>query len=239
MLITDEIRSKTILAFSEPLSAEQNKHFQELFALAVLRYFEPNRFGEYVKVDAPDLQCKSTMSGVEVTIATLNMEAAVKGDYVTFRQEKDNSRRKALERKIVKRGGKVDEYGISYPVKTLDMEKSAIYDAIIRKNKKLNNYRNSGYVELSLFVLYEDPLLPTWTAEKLKQLFEDTKGMPSYDTIYLCSSNVLFTYRYADKELKIYSMPREDSEALGAIVRMTVDGEIDINSPIWTACKEK
>ena len=33
---------------------------------------------EYVKADAPDLQCKSTMSGVEVTIATLNMEAAIK-----------------------------------------------------------------------------------------------------------------------------------------------------------------
>lgn len=239
MLIADEIRNRTILDLPGPLSAEQRKHFQELFALAVLRYFEPNRFVEYVKADAPDLQCKSTMSGVEVTIATAKDEAAVSGDHVKYRLTNDEGKKSLLKSKIEKRGGKVDEYGISYPVKTMPMEYEAIRNAIVRKNNKLNSYKEKGYKEMGLFVLYEEPIFSTWTEEKFKQLFEDTKATPSYDVIYLCSSNVLFTYRYADKTLKMYSMPREDREALGAIVRMTVDGEIDINSLIWTSCKEK
>ena len=238
MLITDEIRSKTILDFPTPLSAEQSKHYQELFALAVLRYFEPNRFSKYTKEDAPDLQCKSTMSGIEVTLATSKNEAAVSGDHVKYRLTNDQGKKALLKNKIEKRGGKVDEYGISYPGKTISMEYEAIHNAIIKKNGKLNSYIEKGYKEMGLFVLYEEPLFSTWTEEKFKQLFEDTKTTPSYDVIYLCSSNVLFTYRYTDKTLKMYSMPREDHEALGAIVRMTVDGEIDINSPIWTTCKE-
>ena len=239
MLITDEIRSKTIMDFPAPLSAEQCKHFQELFALAVLRYFEPNLFLKYTKDDAPDLQCKSTMSGIEVTLATSEIEAAVSGDHVKYRLTNDEAKKSLLKNKIEKRGGEIDEYCISYPVKTTSTEYESIRNAIVRKNSKLNSYKEKGYKEIGLFVLYEEPLFPTWTEDKLKQLFEDAKGNPAYDVIYLCSSNVLFTYRYADKELKMNSMPREDHEALGAIARMTVDGEININSSVWTTCKEK
>lgn len=239
MLIADEIRSKTIMDFSVPLSAEQSKHFQELFALAVLRYFEPNRFREYEKADAPDLQCKSTMSGVEVTIATSQDKAAISGDHVKYRLTKDVSLKSSLKNNIEKRGGIVDEYGILYPVETMPMEYKVIRNAINNKNKKLSSYKDNGFKEIGLFVLYEDPLFPTWTEDKIKQLFEATKGIPSYDVIYLCSSNVLFLYRYADKTLKTYSMPKEDREALGAIVRMTIDGKISINSPVWTTCEEK
>lgn len=239
MLITNDIRNRTILDFSKPLPAEQGKIFQELFALAVLRYFEPDRFMEFTNADAPDLQCVSTISGVEVTIATSKDEAAVSGDFVKYRLTKDEDQKSLLKNKIKKRGGKVDEYGISYPTKTMPMEYEAIHNAIIKKNGKLNSYIEKGYKEMGLFVLYEEPLFPTWTETTLKQLFEDAKGTPSYDAIYLCSSNVLFAYRYADKELKMYSMSREDHEALRAIVRMTVDREIDIDGPIWTTCKEK
>lgn len=238
MLITDEIRNRTICDLSGPLSSEKSKHYQELFALAVLRYFEPNRFADFMKVDAPDLQCNSTMSGVEVTLATLKNEAAISGDHVKYRLTKDENKKTLLKNKIEERGGKVDEYGISYPVKTTPMEYEAIQNAVVRKNDKLSSYKEKGYKEMGLFILYEEPLFPTWTEDKLKQLFEDAKGNPAYDVIYLYASGVLFTYRYKDKIIRKYSMPEEDHEALGTIARMTVDGEININCPIWTTYKE-
>ena len=77
MIITKEIRNKTILDFPTPLPSEQVKHFQNYFALAVLRYVDPFLYNEFIVADAPDLQCTAKMFGVEVTTATLECDAAI------------------------------------------------------------------------------------------------------------------------------------------------------------------
>ena len=220
-----------------PLSSEQVKQFQEFFALAVLRYTNPDIYNDFGKKDAPDLQSSDRKSGVEVTSATAENEAAISGDFVKYRLTKDNVRRSVLERKIEKNGGKIEQFGLSYPVKTGSMEYQIVRNAILQKNKKLPNYKSNGFEILELFVYYEGVFGP-WAEEKIRELFEETRGAQIYDTVYLCSSCVLIVYQYSNKSLQIIPIPRKDYESLGCIARMTVDGDLDMNSPVWTTCKE-
>lgn len=236
MFITEEIKNKTILDFSAPLSSEQQKHFQEFFALAVLRYFHPALYNDFSKEDAPDLQSSDRRQGVEVTVATSAEAASISGNYVKYRLANDEDKRNILKAKIQKNGGKIDFYGISYPVKSSSSEKQIIRDAIIKKNGKLRQYKDKGYEKMALFVYYEEPLCPM-TEEQLRNLFEETREPQTYDIVYLCASSVLIVYQYSNKRLQIILIAREDFESLGVIARMTVDEALDMNSPIWTMCE--
>ena len=236
MLITKEIRNITILDFS-PLSSEQVKHYQEFFALAVLRYTNPDKYNGFDKTDAPDLQSADRKCGVEVTIATSEYEAAISGDFVKYRLTKDDARRSVLEQKIERNGGKIENFGLSYPVMTGTMEYQIVRDSVLQKNKKLPKYKSGGFENIELFVYYGGVFGP-WAEETIRNLFEETRQDQTYDTVYLCSSCVLIAYEYSNKYLRIIPIPREDYEALGRIARMTVDGDLDLNSPVWTTCKE-
>ena len=237
MLITKEIRNKTILDYPMPLAFEQVKHYQEYFALAVLRYTMPEIYNDYLKADAPDLQCINRKSGVEVTSATAENEAAISGDFVKYRLTKDDAKRRKLEQKIERNGGKLEQFGLSYPVKTGAMEYQVVRDAILQKNKKLPKYIADGFNNLELFVNYAGIFGP-WSEEKIWELFEETREKQTYDAVYICSSCVLIKYQYSNKNLQTISIHREDYEALGRVARMTVTGEIDMKSPIWTTYEE-
>lgn len=237
MIITDEIRNKSIWTYIVPLSSKQAKHYQEFFALAVLRYTNPEKYNAFQKKDAPDLQNAEMKSGVEVTTATAKNEAAIGGDFVKYRLAKDDVKRRKLEQKIEKNGGKLERFGISYPVKTGDMEYQSVRDAILQKNSKLLKYKADGFDSIELFVYYEGIFGP-WSEEKIRELFEKTREEQIYDAVYICSSCVLIKYQYSNRKLQFITIPREDYEALARIARMTVTGDIDLKSPIWTGCKE-
>ena len=237
MLITKEIRNKTIWDYSTPLSFERVKYYREYFALAVLRYTLPEIYNDYQKAEAPDLQCTNRKSGVEVTSATAENEAAISGDFVKYRLTKDNAKRSKLKQKIEMNGGKLEQFGISYPVKTGMMEYQVVRDAILQKNKKLPEYIANGFDNLELFVNYEGIFGPL-SEEKIRELFKETREKQTFEAVYICSSCVLIKYQYSNNNLQIIPIPREDYEALGKIARMTVTEEIDLKSPIWTMCEE-
>ena len=218
--------------FPVPLPSEQIKHFHEFFALAVLRYYQPTVFNDYHKVDAPDLQSVDKKHGVEVTCATSKEDAVVSGNYLSYRKADNDSKRAQLEENILKHGGKIEQNGITYPVKDSSMERKTICEAINKKNEKLIEYKENGFETLSLFVYYEEPLCPL-TETQVRHLFEETKGHQTYETVYLCAPSVLIVYNYPREELLILPIPREDFDSLGVIARMTVDGLLDSNSPIW------
>lgn len=237
MLITTEIRNKTILDFPTPLPAEKIKHYQEHFALAVLRYLKPAVYDRFRKQDAPDLQSIDKKHGVEVTFATSSEEASIDGNYAKLRLTQDETYRQRLELKIKRNGGRIDDYGISYPVKDMQREDRVIREAIEKKNRKLDAYKAAGFESMSLFIYYEEPLFPR-SEEQIKTLLDGTRGSQTYDSIYLCAPHCLISYQFSSRDLQIISIPREDYEALVIIARMTVDGMIDIDNPVWTSCKE-
>lgn len=238
MIITKEIRNKTILDFPTPLPSEQVKHFQNHFALTVLRYVDPFLYNEFIVADAPDLQCTAKMIGVEVTTATLECDAAISGDFATYRQTDSEARKQSLEKKITKRGGRMDAYGISYPPKTSSVEYQTIRDAITRKEAKLSQYKDNGFQRLNLFIHYEEPLCP-WTETQMRNLFEETRCSQTYDVVYLCASSVLITYQYSNRDYHVIPISRGDYECFGSIARLTLEGNLNIDSPVWTTCEEK
>ena len=134
-------------------------------------------------------------------------------------------------------GGKLEQFGISYPVKTGIMEYQVVRDAILQKNKKLPKYIADGFSILELFVNHAGIFGP-WSEEKIRELIEETREIQTFDAVYICSSCALIKYQYSNQCLQIIPIPREDYEALGRIARMTVTGEIDLKSPIWTMCEE-
>ena len=238
MLITDKIRNKTILDFPVPVAPEQVKHFREYFALAVLRYVNPEQYNDYDKSDRPDLQSKDKKRGVEVTTATATNDASIDGDYATYRLTDDDTRKALLGKRIIKHGGSIDSYGVTYTVKSSADEYRIIRDAIVHKNTKINDYKAKGFEYLELFVCFEEPLCPR-TEEQMRNLFEETRTAQTYDLVYLCAPCTLITYQYSNKSCQIIPIAREDYECFGVIARMTLDGDLSLNSLVWTMSEEK
>jgi len=233
MLITEDIRNKTIFDFLLPLPLEQIKDYQELFALAVLRYVYPEIYNDYIKADAPDLQSTDKKSGVEVTSAIRQNDAIINGNSVKYRLTKNRTKRERLKEKIKQVGGDIDEYSVSYPPKDSTIELKVIYDSILRKNKKLDQYKAKGFQKMSLFIFYEEPICPL-REEQAQGLLESVRNQNTFDTIYFCMPFLLISYQCMNNTVQITNIPQNDFEALSTIVRMTVDGEIKLNSTIWT-----
>lgn len=220
-----------------PLSFEQVKHYQEFIALALLRYFNPEKYSIYQNADAPDLQSPDKKSGVEVTSATAQDVAAISGDFAKYCQTSDIAKQRVLEQKINHNGGNVEPFGLSYPITTDTIEYQIVRDAILNKNKKLLKYKGNGFTALELFVYYPQTMGP-WSEKRIRTLFEETREEQTYDTVFLCSTGSLMVYQYAGKRLQCIPIPKADYDALKIIARMTVAGNLNLNSPVWAKCEE-
>lgn len=66
----------------------------------------------------------------------------------------EKERRKQI---IEDNGAKVDELGLTYPVKDSDDEKEIFQNAIKKKMSKLESYRNQSYQKVGLFAFYNAP----------------------------------------------------------------------------------
>ena len=99
----------------------------------------------------------------------------------------ENNEEKKVRRKqiIEENGAKVDELGLTYPVKNSDDEKFIFQNAIKKKMEKLASYRKQGFKKMGLFVFYDEPPIPI-KLEELKECFDDVlkKYNDKYDVIY-------------------------------------------------------
>lgn len=234
MLITNQIRSIQWYDFKEPLDPKVTKHYNEYFALAVLRYFYSAKYSDFYKAEAPDIQSIDGKSGVEVTLATNETIASIDGDYAKSRLCGNETKKQKYMKKCERAGASFDSIGLTYPVQTGKQDEDAIRNVIEKKRAKLDSYRKQGFERMELFIRFAG--IP---AIGSKQTFVDLLSAANgYETIYFTAPSCLMAYRFSDGSFTSIKIPREDYEALGLIARLTVDGSIKPDSPIWTEYKE-
>lgn len=229
MHITDKIYNVQWYDFDKPLELEKMKKYDDIFALAVLRYCYPEIYNHFIKDESPDLQKDDRTQGVEVTSARNEIIASIDGNFANYRLTDNSAKQARLKTKIKKAGAKLDSIGILYPKVTEQQEIEAIEQSIQKKISKLSNYQKKGFTKMELLVRCPSP--PCILNKDIYiELMSKAKG---YDTVYLTTPSCLMVYHHVDKYLSIKKIPEKDYIALEAIARLTVDGKIKPDNSIW------
>ncbi len=229
MIITDEIRNIWWYDLEGPLETAKVKLFDELLALAILRYCYPEKYNHFKKVEKPDLQHTDRKSGVEVTSAINEVIASIEGNYAKYRTTIDPIEKARLKSKIEKVGGRFDSVGLSFPTEDSLQDKKVFETVIEKKVKKLAVYQKNGFEKMELFILHSNiPCI--YSKNTFIELFEKANG---YETVYFSAPSCLMVYQYADKHLLIKKIPEKDYTDLKTIARLTVDGKIKPDDSIW------
>lgn len=93
----------------------------------------------FVVYDVPDIRDERKLVGIEVAEvaeAVTKEETQIEGEFVKYRLESRLEEKERRKQIIENNGAKVDELGLTYPVKDGDSEKMVFQDAVRKKMKK-------------------------------------------------------------------------------------------------------
>ena len=184
-----------LLLFEKPLTSRFRKKYVEFLALEILQYCYGDFYKKFNVYDSPDLCDKERVVGIEVTEAVTIEEAQIKSEFVKYRLENDNSKKERRRQIIENNGGRVEKFGLSYPVKNSKSEIVTFQNAIRKKMEKLSLYRCRGFKTLGLFIFYDEPPIPI-KIELLKECFDQVLNEynDKYDFLYFGYSCGLVYY---------------------------------------------
>ena len=210
--------------FDKPLSRRRHKDYNEELALLILKQCFPGQFSNLTKKDAPDLQDINGRIGIEVVEAIEMKKAEIDGVFSNRRIDNSSITYEKCKEIIEKNGGELDEYGITYPVTTNLDEKAIIQEAIQKKIKKYSEYKEKGFEELSLFVLFYEPIISVEKEIVKKYFSEPFKGVSeTYVRLYFLSTWVLFVYEIAENKMEIIKIDKEEYNDLLYQARIYVE----------------
>ena len=179
-----------LFPFKKPLTSRYRKKYVEFLALGILQYCYGDTYVRFNVYDAPDIRDEN-----KVTEAVTKEEAQIEGEFAKYRIESSLEEKERRKQIIENNGAKVNELGLTYPVKDGDSEKLIFQDAVRKKMKKLASYRQQGFEKVGLFVFYDEPPIPIHL-EELKNCFDEVLNeyRDKYDVIYFGYSCGLIEY---------------------------------------------
>ena len=174
-----------LFPFKRPLTSRYRKKFVEFLALGILQYCYSDTYAGFDVHDRPDISDENRLVGIEVTEAVTKEEAQIEGEFVKYRLESRLEEKERRKQIIENNGAKVNELGLTHPVKDGDSEKLVFQDAVRKKMEKLASYRQQGFEKIGLFVFYDEPPIPIHL-EELKNCFDEVLNeyRDKYDVIY-------------------------------------------------------
>ncbi len=186
-----------LFPFKKPLTSRYRKKYVEFLALGILQYCYGDTYVGFNVYDAPDIRDEYEGIGIEVTEAVTKEEAQIEGEFAKYRMESSLEEKERRKQIIENNGAKVNELGLTYPVKDGDSEKLIFQDAVRKKMKKLASYRQQGFEKVGLFVFYDEPPIPIHL-EELKNCFDEVLNeyRDKYDVIYFGYSCGLIEYHH-------------------------------------------
>lgn len=218
-----------LLLFDGPLKSHLQTKYTENFAYRVLKLCYPEQYQSLLLEDAPDLQMPDKSIGIEVTVAVSKQIAQIDGEFCNYRVGKQNAEAKERCKQIIEdNGGKIEQFGLSYPVQTLKGEQEIFQTAIQNKMEKLAAYRRKGFSQVGLFLLYEEMPIPPGNVQRdwlhwfdaAQAGYED-----KYDFLYLCYPDALLTYHFSTGSYHIDVIGRECYGELSRDARRAVERE--------------
>lgn len=232
-IYTDSVKNKI---FSSSIKPSILKHSQEYRVLATLRYVYPNKFDAMTTGEAPDLQDSTNNTGIEVTVAVKEDDMKVSRAFSGLNQGKPKD--------IEKRKNIIESSGYAFvPLKdekvaistsgTADGEKYFFQQSILRKTKKLQEYR-TNFKKIGLAILL--PEIPTSYAENhlsewISEMFDESANL--FDFVYVISHRFCLYYDTQAKSTEKHSLTQDESRLLATIGRMTAEGELSMTDEEW------
>ena len=220
--------------FEGAISSELVKASQEYRALAVLRYLFPGKFEQMEHGDKPDLQDNINHIGIEVTSAVQADDMKASRLLAEFDENSCEKLTKDLD-KIINCGYDINiiygKMSISR-LGTADSEKTCLQNAIIKKCKKADKYKD--YARIGLAVLL--PEIPTSYAEDhiidwIKEIYSEIKT--SFDLIYVISNRFCIICDIKNDYMDKKCLENTENQLLCKIARMTAEGELTLDSIEW------
>lgn len=221
--------------FNGAISSELVKKSQEYRVLAVLRYLFPGKYEQMKQGDKPDLQDSINHIGIEVTSAVQADDMKANRVLAEFDDASSEKLPKDLD-KIINCGYNINIiYGKMSIIRsgTADSEKTCLQNAIIKKCKKADKYKED-YARISLAVLL--PEIPTSYAENhiidwIKEIHSVIKT--SFDLIYVISNRFCIICDIKNDYMDKKCLENADNQSLCKIARMTAEGELTLDSIEW------
>lgn len=230
---TDLVKGKK---YSFAVKPNTLKHSQEYRVLATLRYLYPSKFDTMITGEAPDLQDSASSTGIEVTSAVKEDDMKVSRAFSKLNQGKPKD--------IAKRKKIIESSGYSFvPLKdekvaistsgTADGEKYFFQQSILRKTKKLQQYR-TNFKRIGLAILL--PEIPTSYAENhlsewISEMFDKSANL--FDFVYVISHRFCLYYDTQAKSTEKHSLTQDESWLLATIGRVTAEGELSMTDEEW------
>lgn len=210
--------------FGKPLSRRKHTDYNEELALLILKQCFPEQFSNLIRKDAPDLQDRDGIMGIEVVEAIEKKKAEIDGVFSNRRIDNSSISYEKCKEIIEKNGGELDEYGITYPVITNIDEKNIIQNAIRKKIKKYKEYKAKGFEELSLFVLFNEPIVPV-EIHVLKRYFSEPfeDVSETYKRLFFLSVGLLFIYEIKEDKMQMIKIGREEYDDLLYQARINIE----------------
>ena len=225
--------------YSEAIEPELLKHSQEYYVLAVLRYLCGSKYQNSVLSESPDIQDKSSLIGIEVTVASLPGDMKVSREFTKMRRAMSLDEYKKTKSKIEKEGYSVLTTPIGVerlqsPMRTESTDRKCLEEAIRRKLKKINSYRLL-FQELGLAIVFHDLVSSrvelngvAWIRDYITNFTSD-----QFDFYYVfCNRAVLF-YDTGDGTFEKKTLSKDEREKLACIGRMTAEGELNLSDVEW------
>lgn len=227
MELTDEIRNYTV---TKALPFELMKTSEEYYVLGVLKYCNPIQFGNLHKSEAPDLQDREGFLGIEITNALSQQDRQISGESLKYLHAKKETERERALKRIWMNGGDYNGFCTSYPVGTAEKDKKNVQKAYSSKIEKLKRYREKCSI-VGLVIIIDIPLF-CWEESKWANLLPK-KNEDNYDFVILSYWSGIDVYDMKTDKYNRYEIGRKDMDALKHLGRMTAEGIIKEDDPIW------
>jgi len=166
-----------------PLNSHLGTAYFEYTALIVLVELFPEKYGELIRKDKPDLQDADKSLGVEVTRAIEGNYGEIEG--LTSEAFYGNEAYKAkATRQIEKLGGSFDEFGMLWPTGHDNFD--AIYREFDRKLQKLNSGNYAQICHNELFIHSDIYAIDSMLKQALKLMIEKQRDFSiKFELIYV------------------------------------------------------
>lgn len=232
MELTEKIKNKS---YNKSIDSHLLKTYQEYLCLAVLKYACGGEYQSFHHADAPDLQDQNNRVGIEVTQAIEPKDAQTSGEHIRFFESSDKNIRAKSRSKIESNGGMLFENGVLITkTKTAKEIEDTIVGAYTRKCAMIPEYKKNGFQTLGLCIYNQEHL----SSDIQKQCFSwlkdaQNESIPQYDFAIIVHFMGVMIFDFNKAEIKSYEIEEDVMDTLGVLARMTAEGEVKEDDPIW------
>ena len=232
MELTDRIKNKS---YDKSIDSHLLKTYQEFLCLAVLKYVCGDEYQSFHHADAPDLQDQNNKIGIEVTQAIEPKDAQTAGEHIRFFESDDKNIRAKSRSKIEANGGMLFENGaLVLKPKSREQIRNVIVNSYTDKCTMIPEYQKNGFHTLGLCIYHQEHL----SVEIQKQCFSWLKdarneSTPQYDFAIIVHFMGVMIFDFAKGEMKSYEIEEDVMDTLGVLARMTAEGEVKEDDPVW------